>query len=144
MRERALEKYLRAVGRRLPCGRARRKELVAGLREELLDRLPERPVTRQALERALGTPDAAAAQMAEEFTDRDAARWHREKLFRVIAAAVLAALALWAGVVGWVAVVETKNSRGYDTVTVKDGPSFPEEDPYQTALHRPVDGETGG
>ena len=118
MTERVLKQYLRAVARRLPCNRRRRRELLVGLREELVDRMAGQPVTHETLEHTVGTPAAVAARMSEELTDREVLRGHWARLFRTAMAAVLVALVLWVGVVAYAAVREARLGPWHSTFSI--------------------------
>ena len=65
MAKETIERYCRRVGRCLRCTRAHKQALIAGLREELLDRELSPGLSMEKLCAAVGKPKAVALQLEE-------------------------------------------------------------------------------
>ncbi|MCM1539022.1 MAG: DUF3887 domain-containing protein [bacterium] len=92
------KKYLKAIYRKLRCGRAKKKEIVKQIAADIEAALKNGAPLAQVLSE-IGTPDAVAAEFNEELTGKERKRGKQEIYAKCIGGAVivlcLAAAAVW-------------------------------------------------
>lgn len=63
MNEKIIDQYCKQVEKKLVCSRAHKKQLLAGLKQELLEKVSAEEVTLQKLIAQIGDADAVAEQL---------------------------------------------------------------------------------
>lgn len=99
MRNDPISRYCRRVGRQLSCTKSHKKELLSGLRDELMEKRLSEPLTKETLYAAVGTPKEIAAQLMESLDPAEIgkARTQKRRVLVVILSAVLLAVFLLIG-----------------------------------------------
>lgn len=77
MRDRVIRQYCARVGCWLPCGRAVRQALLAGLEEELSERGFSEGLTLEELYSELGTPESLAQALSDAIPEGEQLRYLR-------------------------------------------------------------------
>lgn len=86
-----LRRYCRAVGKRLPLPAAQRRQLLAGLREELTEAAPD-CAELNALTARFGSPDETAQELLSGIAPERVQAHQKRQRVRYLLAAVLAVL----------------------------------------------------
>lgn len=88
-----IRQYCRAVGKRLPLPAAQRRQLLAGLRDELTEAAQD-CASLDALIAQAGTPDEAAQELLSGITPERVQTYQKKLRRRYLLAAVLIVLAV--------------------------------------------------
>lgn len=88
-----IRQYCRAVGKRLPLPAAQRRQLLAGLRDELTEAAPD-CASLDALIAQAGTPDEAAQELLSGIAPERVQAYQKKLRRRYLLAAVLIVLAV--------------------------------------------------
>lgn len=100
MNERVIAQYCKKVGKKLVCGRAKKKRLLGGLAQELTERFGGSPVTKDELLAQVGAPADTAELLQESVTPQERTAFEK-KHFRTLIAASVAAFVLLAACSIW-------------------------------------------
>ena len=123
MRNAALRRYCRAVGRWLPCSRREKKRILAGLRADVSAFLERTPGAGTAqIEAQFGQPQVIAAACVENLDAKELLRilLVRRRVAAAVMAAIAAALILWGAGIVWELVELNNVLGGYGVTTVVD------------------------
>ncbi|MFQ6938477.1 MAG: HAAS signaling domain-containing protein [Oscillospiraceae bacterium] len=88
-----IRQYCRAVGKRLPLPAAQRRQLLAGLREELTESAQDCTTLDELIAR-VGTPDEAAQELLSGIAPERVYAYQKKRRWRYILAAALIVLAV--------------------------------------------------
>lgn len=104
MEQRDLQRYYRRIQRKLPTNGAVSKSIMANIRHSVEDYLHTHPdADQQALLEHFGDPETIAASFiaCTDMKELLAEYGKQKRIFRIVLAAVLAALVLWSAAVGY-------------------------------------------
>lgn len=120
MNEKIIDQYCKQVEKKLVCSRAHKKQLLAGLKQELSEKDFAEAVTLHQLVEQIGTPNAVAEQLQATIgaTEREKAQKQRQRLPIVIALVVIAVLS--AITVGYLIYWENHKIASSSTIIVYD------------------------
>lgn len=118
---RAVRRYLREIRGWLPCSGKMRRVILERIENTVLEYLIENPETSyEELTEQFGVPQQIAASYVEEMGTNELLRdlRIRRRIIGTIAAAAIAVVVLWAGLVAASYVDHVKDVNGYATVEI--------------------------
>lgn len=118
---RAVRRYLREIRGWLPCSGKMRRVILERIENTVLEYLIENPETfYEELTEQFGVPQQIAASYVEEMGTNELLRdlRIRRRIIGTIAAAAIAVVVLWAGLVAASYVDHVKDVNGYATVEI--------------------------
>lgn len=95
MNEKMISQYCKQVGKKLVCDRLQKKQLLAGLEQELLEKGYSKTVTWEQLIEQVGLPSAVAEQLQETISPEERAKAQKKNSLRP---AILAAIIIFAAI----------------------------------------------
>lgn len=113
--EAALRRYCAQVRKNLPCNRKQKKRIldeIRGSAMQWLEQNPDAPFSE--FEKAFGSPASIAAAHLEQMEASEVLQKLsvRQKILRIVLAAVAVIVLLWAAVLTWAAIDQYHHARG--------------------------------
>ena len=120
----ALKRYYKAIYSWLPCSRKLKKQIIGQIQNCVEDYLAQNPDTDIAqLKKHFGDPQAIAATYVENIGTTEILKdlRIRKRIVRIVASVTAVILIMWASVVTWAIVKETKILNGTTENSVYEG-----------------------
>ncbi len=104
MNEKVINRYCKQVGKILLCNKTHKRELLSGLKQELLDKYNAQPISSQQLMDQVGSPDSMAEQFQSTIDTTEyekAKKQKRREPFILVVIVIIILSALTVGYLIW-------------------------------------------